>query len=91
MCVLTRGAGQRIRWFTVMGKVAPLLCTKHAMASLLYQRDHGIAGSVNHKNAALECAVSYVQVGMEPLRERTRLDGHTLYALSIFRKFDLVT
>lgn len=74
-----------------MDKAAPLLCTKHAMALSLYQLDHGIAGNVNRKNAALECAVSYVQVEMEPLRERIRLDGHMSCALSIFRKFDSVT
>lgn len=39
----------------------------------------------------LNSVASYVQVEMEPLREQTKLDGHTLCALFIFRKFDLVT
>jgi len=31
-----------------------VIVLQHAMASLLYQLDHGIAGNASHKNAVLE-------------------------------------
>jgi len=31
-----------------------VIVLQHAMASLLYQRDHGTAGNANRKNAVLE-------------------------------------
>lgn len=91
MCVLTRGVGQRIHWYIAMDRGVLLPCIKHAMASLLYQLDHGIAGNASHKNAVLECAVSYARVGMELLRGQIRQDGHMLCVLSIFLKSDSVT
>lgn len=74
-----------------MDRAALLLCTKHAMVLSLCQQGHGTAGNVNHRNVVLECAVSYARVGMELLRGQIRLDGRTLYALSIFLKFGSVT